>query len=161
MPSGTTACSTGEVGGVSAENVELIRALAPGPDDDLPSLLNDDRAAAQWIDAIAEHFHPSVQGTMRFAGMTPVTYEGGMEGLLEAWRDWLRYWASFRTEVEDVLDAGDRVVLVFRGYGRRRPDAPEITLRRAAIWTVTGKRVSHVDFNVPHEEALAAVRPTT
>jgi hypothetical protein len=93
---------------------------------------------------------------MRLPGMAPVVYSG-LEGLRLAWRDWLKQWASYRVEIEDVLDRGERVVVLLRGHGRREPDAPEITRRRATVWTVRDRRVSSVDFNVPYGEAVAEV----
>jgi ketosteroid isomerase-like protein len=142
---------------VSIENVELIRALQPGPEVDVASVLADEVLVAQWIGEVVPFFAPDVQGTMRFPGMAPVTYTGGIEGLAEAWRDWLRSWNSYRFEVEDVLDGGDKVVVVKIGRGRQRPAAPESSLRRAAIWTVTDGLITRVDFNVPYEEALSSI----
>jgi SnoaL-like domain len=143
---------------LSAEDVELVRSFQPGPDVDLAIVLNDEEASARWIDEVAQFFHPSVRGTMRFGGMAPVTYSG-MDGLRNAWRDWLRSWVSFRVEIEDVVERGDSVVMVYRGRGRRAADAPEISLRRAAVWTLRDRRVADVEFNVPYDEALATVRP--
>jgi ketosteroid isomerase-like protein len=89
--------------------------------------------------------------------MSPVTYAGGLEGLAEAWRDWLRSWSSYTFEVEEILDGGDRVVVIKLGRGRPRPGAPETVLRRASIWTVSDGLITQVDFNVPHGEALSMV----
>jgi ketosteroid isomerase-like protein len=142
---------------LSLENVEMVRALQPGPDMDVATVLADREAAARWLEEVAPHFDSDVQGTMRFPGMAPVTYAGGLEGLAEAWRDWLRSWSSYRFEIEDVIDGGDRVVVVKLGRGRQRPGAPETALRRAAIWTVRDSLVTRVDFNIPYNEALSAV----
>lgn len=35
------------------------------------------------------------------------------------WLDWLAPWVQYRTEVENVLDAGDRVLVLTRDFGRR------------------------------------------
>jgi len=142
---------------MSAENLELIRSLQPGPEVDVASVLADEILAAEWIGSVAHLFAPDVQGTMRFPGMSPVTYAGGIEGLADAWRDWLRSWSSYRFEVEDVLDGGDRIVVVKIGRGKQRPTAPESSLRRAAIWTVTDGLITRVDFNIPYEEALSSI----
>jgi len=97
---------------------------------------------------------PSFEGTIRLPGLAPVTFLG-LDGLLAVWRRWLTKWASFRVESEEMIDAGEHVVAVDRGYGRREPDAPEEPLRRTVLWTVRDGRVVHADFNVPHTEALA------
>jgi ketosteroid isomerase-like protein len=142
---------------MSLENVEMVRTLQPGPDVDVAAVLADEVAAAQWIGEVIQLFAVDVEGTMRFPGMAPVIYADGIEGLADAWRDWLRSWSSYRFEVEDMLDGGDRVVVVKFGRGRQRPTAPETSLKRAAIWTVKDGLIIKVDFNVPYEEALAAV----
>jgi ketosteroid isomerase-like protein len=143
---------------VSAENVELVRSLQLAPDVDVASLVKDDEASERLSDVLAPLFDPSVECTMRFPGMARVTYSG-LDGLREAWRDWLRYWATYRFEVEDVVDGGERVVVVLRGHGRREPGRPETTLRRATVWRLRDRRVVRVDFNVPYPEALAAAGP--
>jgi SnoaL-like domain len=140
---------------VSAENVELIRALHLGPDVDVATLVNDDGAAERLRLALGRSFHPTVQCTMRFPGMTPVTY-AGLDGLRLAWRDWLKQWASYRVEIDDIIDGGERVVVLLRVHGRREPGAPEVTRPGATVWTLSDHRVAKVDFNVPYGEALAA-----
>lgn len=141
---------------MSLENVELVRSLQPGPDMDVAGILADEEATAGWLEEVAPFFDADVQCTMRFPGMAPVTYAGGVEGLADAWRDWLRAWSSFRFDVEEVLDGGDRIVVVKLGRGKPRPGAPEKVLKRAAIWTVRDGRISRIDFNIPEGEALTA-----
>ena len=142
---------------MSAENVEIVRSMHPGPDVDFAPIVNDDGRAGEWRVALEGLFHPGVRGTMRLPGMAPVTYTG-LDGLREAWQDWLRHWASYRDEIEEMIDDGERVVVVHRYSGRPRPGAPEITRRHATVWTLHERRVASVDFNVPHEDALASVR---
>jgi ketosteroid isomerase-like protein len=139
---------------MSAENVELVRSLLPPPDVDVKALVNDDAAALRQREAIEHHYDPAVQCTMRFPGMAPVTYPGGLDGLREAWRDWLNSWDSYRVEIDDVLDGGERVLVVHRGTGRHSTTAEEVTRRRATVWTIRKGLVARVDFNVPYDEAL-------
>jgi len=127
--------------------------MHPGPGFDLAAVVNDDQAVSWWRDVLSDRFDPAVKGTMRFPGMAPVTYTG-MDGLRDAWRDWLRHWASYRDEIEDVIDGGERVAVLHACYGRTSPGAPEITVRTATVWTLQDGRIVSVDFNVPYEEAL-------
>jgi hypothetical protein len=147
------------VSAVSAENVELVLSFQLDRDGDVAGLLADEDAIGRLRDEIQHSFHRSVQCTMRFPGMAPVLYRDGLDGLQAAWRDWLKRWESYRIEVENVIDAGERIVVVHRAHGRARPGAPEETLRRAGVWTVRDHKIVHVDFNVPVTEALAAVGP--
>ncbi len=142
---------------MSRENVELVMSTHIGQDVDLGSLAEEDDARARVLDRIAASFDPSFECTMWFPEMAPVTYTGGLDGLSAAWQDWLKHWASYTVETEDVVDCGDRVLVVHRAHARRRPDMPETTLRRATIWTVRDHRIVHVDFNIPYAEALTVL----
>ena len=139
---------------MSAENVELVRSLMPPPDVDVKALVNDDAASQRQREAIEHAYDPAVQCTMRFPGMAPVTYPGGIDGLRDAWRDWLNSWDSYRVEIDDILDGGARVLVVHRGTGRHSTSSDEVTRRRATIWTIRNGLVVRVDFNVPYDEAL-------
>jgi len=147
---------------VSAENVALVRSLHLDPSSDVAELISDDAATATLREAIGRAFDPDVECTMGFPGGMRVAYSGrGLDGLQSAWQDWLRQWVSFRTEVEDILDGGDRVVVLHRIEGRRRDDAPVETLRRATVWTVRDGLIVHVDFNLAPDDALATVELAT
>jgi ketosteroid isomerase-like protein len=130
--------------------------MHPGPDFDLAPLVKDDEACAWWRDMLAHLFDPYVRATMRLPEMAPAIYSG-MDGLRDAWRDWLEHWVSYHDEIEDVIDGGERVVVVHRCQGRLGPGAPDVTHRSATVWTVRDGLIVSVDFNVPHAEALTAV----
>jgi len=138
----------------------MVMSFQLGPDGDVAALVNDDAAVSRMIDAIGHWFDPSVRCTMRFPGMPPVAYSG-LFGLRDAWRDWLKHWESYRLDVEHVIDAGERIVVVHRAWGQPRPGAPEETLRRAGVWTIRDHKIVHVDFNLMVADALDAVGTTT
>jgi ketosteroid isomerase-like protein len=139
---------------MSAENVELVRSLLPAPDVDIKALVNDEEAARRQREHVERFYDPAVQCTMRHPGRAPVSYPGGIEGLRDAWREWLRSWESYRVEIDDVLDGGERVLVVHRGSGRPEPGADVVTRRRATVWTIRNGLIVRVDFNVPYDEAL-------
>jgi ketosteroid isomerase-like protein len=139
---------------MSAENVALVRLLLPPPDVDVKALVTDDEASRRSREAIEHHYDPAVLCTMRFPGMGPVTYPGGIDGMREAWKDWLKSWASYRVEIDDVIDGGDCVLVVHRGSGVHSQSSEQVTRRRATIWTIRNGLVARVDFNIPYDEAL-------
>ena len=141
---------------MSAENVELVRSLQPGPDTDLIALVTDDDLARQWRETAESRFDPDVEIAFYFPGMAPVTYPE-LIGLRAAWRDWLERWASYRVEIEDLIDAGDQVVVMHSDYARPVPGAPEVERRSAAVWKVRDGRVTRVDFYLQRAKALASV----
>ena len=69
-----------------------------------------------------------------------------MDGLRQGWLDWLGPWMTYRTVTEELVDLGECVVAIFRDYARSEPDAPEVDIRGATIWTVRDGRVDRVDF---------------
>jgi ketosteroid isomerase-like protein len=139
-----------------AENVELVRSMHPGPGFDLAPLINDDQATDWWSELLAQRFDSAVRGTMRLPGLEPQSYLG-LEGLRDAWRAWLEHWKSYHDEIEEVIDGGERVVVVHLCRGRPAAGEPEVAHRSATVWTIREGRVALVDFNVPCSEALIGV----
>ena len=141
---------------MSAENVELVRSMHPGPDFDLAPLINDDHASDWWREMIGHRFDSAVRATMRLPGTETSSYSG-LDGLRDAWLAWMEHWKSYHDEIEDAIDDGERVIVVHRCHGRTHAGAPEVSHRSATIWTLRDGRVAAVDFNVPYEEALSGV----
>ena len=142
---------------MSAENVELIRSLQPGPKVDLVALFTDDDVAAQVIEAVRHLFDPGFVSVQHVPGAEPATHYG-LDGFRANWVDWLAPWASYRTEIEELIDAGESVVAVVCDYGRREPDAPEVRMRTATVWTLRDGLIVRADFYPGgHGDALASV----
>jgi len=141
---------------MSQENVELVRSVLPGPDADLIALFNDDSASGELMQTIGRVLDPDFVSVKHVPGAEPETAPG-LHGLRAGWLDWLAPWASYRTETEEVLDLGDRVVSVLCDYARREPDAPEVALKSAAVWTVRDGRIVRAEFYTGgRDEALKA-----
>jgi ketosteroid isomerase-like protein len=142
---------------VSAENVELVRSLLPGPDVDVVALFNDDSATGELMQTMAPLLDPDLQSVVHFPGAEPAVARG-LQGLRAGWLDWLAPWASYRTEIEEMIDLGDRVVAVLCEYARREQDSPEVALKGAAVWTVRDGRVVRAEFYAGgRAEAMAAI----
>jgi len=142
---------------MASESVELIRSVHPGPDTDMVALFNDDSASGELMQTIAPLLDPGFVAVIHSPGAEPETAEG-LHGVRSVWLDWLAPWASYRTEIEDMIDLGDRVVSVICDYGRREPDAPEVALKSAVIWTVRDGRIVRAEhFTGGRAEALEAI----
>jgi ketosteroid isomerase-like protein len=143
---------------MSQENVDLIRSFQPRPEINLVEFFADDVANTRIAGALAHVFDPAFVCFIHFPGDAEPTPYSGVDGLRQGWRDWLSPWATYRTEVEEVIDLGEQVVIVFRDHARREPDAPEVHMRGATIWTVREGRVARADFYAGgRAEALASV----
>ncbi len=130
---------------MSQENVELVRSLQPRPEVNVVELFTNDAGNARMADAVAHLLDPAFVSSFHFPGAQPASYSG-LDGLRNGWLDWLAPWTSYRTEIEELIDLGERVVVVVRDYARTEPDAPEVDLMGATIWTVHDGRVDRVDF---------------
>ncbi len=140
---------------MSAENVELVRGLQPSPDTDLVALFRDDASAAALIEAVAPFFHDDVE--IRAPGATPDRFVG-LAGLRVAWLDWLEPWESYRTEVEDVIDVReDLVVVLVRDHGRRAEWSEEVRLLGASVWDLHDGKIARARFYADRADALRSV----
>jgi ketosteroid isomerase-like protein len=77
-------------------------------------------------------------------------------------RSWLRSWyegfGNVSYEVEELIDAGEQVVLVVSQHGRGRASGADVSLRLYGVWTVRGRKVVRVVWFLDRIEALKAVR---
>jgi ketosteroid isomerase-like protein len=131
---------------MSQENVELVRNLQPPPGVDLSDVFmrgGDDSAVEAALDAASEQF--TAEFVCVFHGLSSEP-RPGVRGLREAWLDWLEPWETYRVELEDLRDAGDRVLVTSRDFGRRDGMADEVELKGSAVWTIRDGKVARAEF---------------
>jgi ketosteroid isomerase-like protein len=141
---------------MSRENVELVMALQLGPEVDLARLFRDDDMWAAGTETLAALYHSdaeSVFPNLLGGGKTYI----GPDGLRTGWLDWLAPWETYRAEVQEAVDLGDRVLLLIRDYARRRGSEAELRSSNAAVWTVRDGKVARAEFYPNRDEALRAV----
>jgi ketosteroid isomerase-like protein len=139
---------------MSQSNVELVRKLQPAPHTDLGQIMRDPRSDV-WS-RIANFFHSDFECVITLLDTDKVA-RTGIAGLRAAWEEWLQPWTTYRTEIEEVIDAGECIVVLTREYGRRVPNAPEVEMIAAAVWTVRESKIARVEFYPHRAEALKAV----
>jgi ketosteroid isomerase-like protein len=141
---------------MSEENVQLVRSVLPAPDTDIIALFTDD-PTGELVQTIAPALDADFVSVKHVPGAEPQAARG-LRGLRTGWLDWLAPWASYRAEIEEMIDLGDRVVAVLCDYARRDRDGPEIALKSAAVWTVRDGLIVRADFYPGGRvEALEAV----
>jgi ketosteroid isomerase-like protein len=139
---------------MSDETVELIRKLHPGPGIELVALFATDDPAAR-AETFERFFDAAFECALRFPGSEP-TFYSGPDALRDCWLEWLAPWASYRFEIEELIDLDERIVVVARDYGRHEPDGPEIEQRDLGIWTLSNGRILRAEFFANRTEGLAA-----
>jgi ketosteroid isomerase-like protein len=135
--------------------VDTVVGLQPGPGVDLVQFFGDEKTWAGISQAAAHLFHPDFE--CAFVGATPseASY-AGVNGLRALWLDWLAPWATYRIEVEEAIDLGERVLVLVRDYGRKESRSGEVALKGSAIWTFREGKIARADFYPIRAEALKA-----
>ncbi len=99
---------------------------------------------AETLEAATPYFHPDFECAHRLLG-SERTYSG-MAGLRASWLDWLAPWATYRAEIEEAIDCGDRVLILVHDFGRREGSTAEVKSNNAAIWTIRDGKVARAEF---------------
>ena len=134
------------------ENAELIRAMLPSPDVDLAQLFRDTAAYEAAAASLAEIIHPDFEAVAAWAGEGR-TYKG-IERFRQFWLDWLEPWATYHVHVDEIIEAGDRVLVLIRDRGRRPDMEAEVELISGSAWTVRDGKIARVEFYSNREELL-------
>jgi uncharacterized protein len=139
LPAGDTAWA------MSEENVEVVRrALEAWGRGDREAVVDLLDPAVEWS------MPPNLPDAGTYRGRGEVV--GRLEEFLEAWDD-------LAVTVEELVDAGDRVVALVRYSGRGRESGIEIAGMNtdAQVWTVRNGRALRVELYGGTAEALKAV----
>jgi ketosteroid isomerase-like protein len=140
---------------MSQESVELVMGLQRAPDDDFAQLIRDDEMWAQLAEAVAPFVHAEAE-TVRPGLPGGRTYTG-LDGFRESWLDWLAPYAEYRTEVEEAIDCGERVLLLQSSSGRLEGSTKEVKLAPAVVYTVRDGKIARFEPYADRAQALEAV----
>jgi hypothetical protein len=138
---------------MSQENVEVVRSLLPPSDLDLAALFRDQGRFEQLVRALEPFIDPQVEAVAVWQGGSANTYVG-IDGFKDMWLDWLEPWSTYHTRVEDLIDAGDRVVVLVRDRARRHDTDAEVELMAGSVWEVRDGKIVRVEFCGNQKEAL-------
>ena len=141
---------------MSQQNVEMVRAVMEAYQDPgmLASLVNGE------LDL--ELADPEIEwDASRLDEMIPDLAEiyRGHDGVRTYWRRWFEAWKDLRFEIEDVLDAGDDVVVLIRNqrqWGRHTGICTELP-PYAQVFTVRDGKVVRWRTFPDQESALETV----
>jgi ketosteroid isomerase-like protein len=127
---------------MSQENVERLRRgyelwLATGdfPDDTHPDFVWDMSTFRGWPER--------------------PTYPGS-EGAREFLANWNAAWEDWELEVEDYIDAGERVIAIVRQRGRSKTSGVSVEMRFGQVWTFQDGKQIRMQMYASPEEALEA-----
>ncbi len=109
-----------------------------------------------WVGT--EVFDPAIewQWNSSLSGITGNRTYRGFSEVEAATKDWLRSWEWFRIELDELIDAGDKIVALTRDIGRPRGGDSDVIRIAADVWTMRdGKAIAFRGYD-EREEALRA-----
>jgi ketosteroid isomerase-like protein len=130
---------------MSQENVEIVRRVTEA------FAAGDMETVFEWVAPEVEWDFSNAQTWVE----EPV-YRG-YDGILQFFRKWTEEWEDYRFEFDEVIDAGDKAVVVVRDEGTSKSARIKLERRHAEVWTLRENRVVRIEpFDHKHQ-ALEAV----
>jgi ketosteroid isomerase-like protein len=132
---------------MSQRNVEVVReAFDREARRDVRVLDVYDRDVV--MDFSRSPFADFMQGTPRRRGIREVQ---------SAFRDWYDAFDNVETDIDELIDAGEHVIVVFTYRSRGRASGAEVQWKRmAGLWTFRDGKVVRVAWLRTREQALGA-----
>jgi len=130
---------------MSQENIALVRRLND---------VYNARGFAENPDVLDAEF---VWDMSRMEIPESASYAGA-DGIRRFFESWGEGFASEHVEAEEIVDAGDRVVVMIHHSGRGRTSGIEVDQRYAMVWTIRDGRATRMEMYPTRAEALKAVR---
>ena len=81
----------------------------------------------------------------------------GPDAMRDDWEQWASAWEELKVTPEEIIDAGDQVVVVAHHQGRGRGSGMQIDSRYYEVYTLREGKVSRQDEYIERAEALEAV----
>jgi ketosteroid isomerase-like protein len=150
---------------MSEENVEVVRRLYPGTFDLVATLADPEGVEATRV-AFEPLVHPDFE-TVTVPGQVPLSGVGaedpsrpifyGVDGFVDAFRDWFSAWESWVVTATDFIDVDEnRVLALLDVRARSKTHQVEMPIEGANLVTVTDGRVARLELFFDREQALEA-----
>jgi ketosteroid isomerase-like protein len=131
---------------MSQENVEIVRQMY-------------DAAAHRDSGAVLALYDPGVEVDMSRSPCRDLVgkrFYHGHDGLRTFYREWNGAWEAVESDVEELIDAGDRVISVETTRGRGQESGAAVEMHICGIWTISAGRIVRVEWLEAREDALEA-----
>jgi ketosteroid isomerase-like protein len=145
---------------MSQEAIELVTRVASALlADNVVAVLEDEEESEAVRATVAEFAAPDFECVLvapQYTGSGGRLAFSGAEGFLAAWREWLAPYETYAVEIEDLIDAGDRVVTLARQRATTRIGGVKMEEDTAAVWTVRDGKLARVEFHLDRKRAMRA-----
>ena len=128
---------------MSQENVEIVRRFA------------DAWEHGDW-DASLELAHPDIEMHGTVGGVEEGRIMRGLEEMRRDYESVEEMWDEHRVEIQELIDAGDRVVIFHREHGRGKSSGVELVLDAAVLVNLRDGRIVRVQGFMDRAAALEA-----
>ena len=127
---------------MSQENVEIVRRTV-------------DAYASGDIEGALLAYDPDVEFDVSTARPEGGVFRGP-RGVEEGVQAWVGRWAEYRFEVEDIIDAGDHVLMVIREFGRGEQSRVEVNQHTFWVNTFRNGKIVRAELFSDRNRALKA-----
>jgi ketosteroid isomerase-like protein len=116
---------------------------------------SETRNASAGKEELLDHFDPEVEFTQPSDQPDRDTFRG-RQALWDIWDEWLTLWTEHRSEIEKILEQGDRILVISRDelVGR---DNISVDYTGGSIFTFRGDKITRFDAYLNHEAARRAL----
>jgi ketosteroid isomerase-like protein len=129
---------------MSSENVDLVRRLLD---------VYNERSFAENADLIDPDIVWDVS-RVQFPDAASYTGRAELGKFVETWEEGFE---AEHVDAQEIVDAGERIVVMVHHRGRGKISKIEIDQRFAMVWTLRAGRAVRMDMYPTREEALEAV----
>ena len=146
---------------MSRENVEVVRTLYPGTIDAVAMV-----AEPNLIDALRTLAHPDFEVVFAPGGIPfgPVetgalgqSTAHGVDGFVEAWREWLSAWDVWVVTPTEFVDVDqERVLVLMEVRARSKTHQVEVPLKAANLLTLRDGLIARLELFLDQTQALEA-----
>jgi len=126
---------------MSEENVDLVRGLLER------FIATGELSWDLMHEDIVVHDHDTVLDTGDYRG------HAGLRAMIENWES---AWSDYSMEPDELLDAGERVVVVFKMTAKGRASGVELERQDAMLFAVRHGKVSRLDYFNNRAQAVEA-----
>jgi ketosteroid isomerase-like protein len=129
------------------------RLLELFPREDAVSGMRDPEALRTRLAPLAQHVSPGFEVVMVGPISAARVEYRGLDGLIAAWADWLQPFENHRTEVEEIQEAGDCVLVMIRQVATPKGAAAAVENLGATVVTFRDGLVTRIEFHLNRDEA--------
>jgi ketosteroid isomerase-like protein len=107
------------------------------------------------VQGALEFIHPDVEVHTGSELPDPQVYRS-REGFLDNIREWSDIFEELRYEPEEIVENGDRLIVIVRVSGRGRGSGAGFEQRQAHVWTIRQEKAVRLEFYLDRAEAEQA-----